>query len=69
MPPSSPPTVDALILLAAGEFTPTAIAAGYVRVQQLMLDMAEGRQTRLEKLGFEKEVAQHLSSLHTRNFM
>lgn len=60
---------DALILLAAGEFTPTAIAAGYVRVQQLMLDMAEGRQARLEKLGFGKESAQQLSALHTRNFM
>jgi hypothetical protein len=60
---------DALILLAAGELTPTAIAAGYVRVQQLMRDMAEGRQTRLEKLGFEKTVAQELSALHTRNFM
>ena len=60
---------DALILLAAGEFTPKAIAAGYVRVQQLMLDMAEGRQSRLEKLGFDKEAAQHLSALHTRNFM
>lgn len=60
---------DALILLAAGEFTPLAIAAGYVRVQQLMLDMAEGRQARLEKLGFEREAAQRLSSLHTRNFM
>lgn len=60
---------DALILLAAGEFTPTAIAAGYVRVQQLMLDMSDGRKARLEKLGFERDVAQRLSSLHTRNFM
>jgi hypothetical protein len=60
---------DALILLAAGEFTPTAIAAGYVRVQQLMRDMADGRQARLEKLGFTKETAQNLSALHTRNFM
>lgn len=60
---------DALILLAAGEFTPKAIAAGYVRVQQLMLDMSEGRKARLEKLGFERETAQRLSSLHTRNFM
>jgi hypothetical protein len=60
---------DALILLAAGEFTPTAIAAGYLRVQQLMRDMAEGRQTRLEKLGFTTAVAQQLSALHTRNFM
>ena len=60
---------DALILLAAGAFTPTAIAAGYLRVQQLMRDMAEGRQARLEKLGFGEEQAAQLSSLHTRNFM
>jgi hypothetical protein len=60
---------DALILLAAGEFTPKAIAAGYLRVQQLMRDMSEGRQARLEKLGFAREAAQRLSSLHTRNFM
>lgn len=60
---------DALILLAAGEFTPAAIAAGYARVQQLMLDMAEGRRARLEKLGFAKSDARQLSSLHTRNFM
>jgi hypothetical protein len=60
---------DALILLAAGEFTPTAISAGYVKVQQLMQNMASGRQARLEKLGFDKAAAQQLSSLHTRNFM
>jgi TusA-related sulfurtransferase len=60
---------DALILLAAGEFTPAAIAQGYLRVQQLMRDMAQGRQARLETLGFEKAAAQQLSSLHTRNFM
>ena len=60
---------DALILLAAGEFTPGAIAAGFVRVQQLVADMNEGRRSRLEKLGFGREDAQRLSSLHTRNFM
>lgn len=60
---------DALIVLAAGEFTPAAIAAGYVRVQELMVDMADGRQARLEKLGFQKDAAQQLSALHTRNFM
>ncbi|MDM5177441.1 ferritin-like domain-containing protein [Massilia sp. DJPM01] len=60
---------DALILLAAGELTPAAIAAGYLRVQQLMVDMAEGRQSRLERLGFSKAEAQQLSALHTRNFM
>lgn len=60
---------DALVLLAAGEFTPAAIATGYARVQQLMLDMANGRQARLETLGFGKQAAQQLSALHTRNFM
>lgn len=60
---------DALILLAAGELTVPAVAAGYLKVQQLMRDMAEGRQARLERLGFGKDAAQHLSSLHTRNFM
>jgi hypothetical protein len=60
---------DALILLAAGALTPAAIAAGYLRVQQLMVDMAEGRQSRLERLGFSKAEAQQLSALHTRNFM
>jgi TusA-related sulfurtransferase len=60
---------DALVILAAGTFTPAAIAVGYLRVQQLMRDMAEGRQAKLEKLGFDKAQAQQLSALHTRNFM
>jgi hypothetical protein len=60
---------DALILLAAGEFTPTAIATGYARVQTLMADMAEGRLARLLRLGFEGKTAQRLAALHTRNFM
>lgn len=60
---------DALIVLAAGEFTPAAIATGYLRVQELMRDMADGRQARLEKLGFPKAAAEQLSALHTRNFM
>ena len=60
---------DALILLAAGEFTPVAIAAGYARVQTLMTDMAKGRLARLLLLGFEAQTAQRLAALHTRNFM
>jgi hypothetical protein len=60
---------DALVLLAAGEFTPAAIARGYARVQELMRDMAEGRRARLEKLGFTSDAARELSALHTRNFM
>jgi hypothetical protein len=60
---------DSLILLAAGEFTPAAIAAGYARVQSLMTDMAEGRLARLLRLGFEEKTARRLAALHTRNFM
>lgn len=60
---------DALILLAAGAFTPEAIAEGYERVQRLKLDMAEGRRARLVKLGFGSDHAQALSERHTRNFM
>jgi hypothetical protein len=60
---------DALILLAAGEFTPAAIAAGYARVQTLMKDMAEGRLARLQRLGFDAKTAHRLAALHTRNFM
>ncbi|MBI3902511.1 MAG: ferritin-like domain-containing protein [Nitrosomonadales bacterium] len=60
---------DALILLAAGEFTPAAIAIGYARVQALMIDMAEGRLGRLLRLGFEEKTARRLAALHTRNFM
>jgi len=60
---------DALIVLAAGEFTPAAIAKGYVRVQQLMQEMASGRQARLEKLGFDHAAAQNLSAFQTRNLL
>ncbi|HRI67371.1 MAG TPA: ferritin-like domain-containing protein [Polyangium sp.] len=60
---------DALILLAAGEFTPAAIRTGYARVQALVQDMAAHRQARLEKLGFDESTARRLSALHTRNFM
>ena len=60
---------DALVLLAAGEFTPAAILTGTIRVQELMRDMAAHRQARLEKLGFDEKTAQRLSALHTRNFM
>ncbi|TCK84314.1 ferritin-like domain-containing protein [Paraburkholderia sp. BL9I2N2] len=60
---------DALILVAARELTPGAAAHGYARVQQLLRDMADGRYTRLVRLGFERAQAQELASLHTRNFM
>ncbi len=60
---------DALVLLAAGELSPTAIARGHAAVQQLKRDMASGRRARLARLGFERAEAERLSELHTRNFM
>lgn len=60
---------DALILLAAGDFTPEAVAIGYTRVQRLKQEMTEGRRARLVKLGFTPDAALALSERHTRNFM
>jgi hypothetical protein len=60
---------DALVVLAAGQWSPGAIAAGYQRVLQLQADMDQGRQRRLIHLGFPAGEAADLSALHTRNFM
>lgn len=60
---------DALVVLAAGAWTPDAIATGHERVMTLQRDMAEGRTRRLGRLGFTPEEATALAALHTRNFM
>ncbi len=60
---------DALVLLAAGAWTPEAIAEGFAKVLRLKEEMDSGRQARLLKLGFSSQEAKALSSLHTRNFM
>jgi len=60
---------DALVILAAGSFTPSAVADGFARVQALEADMDEGRRRRLVKLGFSPGEAAGLAELHTRNFM
>ena len=60
---------DALVVLAAGEWNPGAIARGHEKVLVLVRDMAEGRHRRLERLGFSGDEAARLSGLHTRNFM
>jgi hypothetical protein len=60
---------DALVVLAAGAFTPAAIGEGFARVQALEADMDEGRRRRLVKLGFDPADAAELAELHTRNFM
>ncbi|MBV9060153.1 MAG: ferritin-like domain-containing protein [Pseudonocardiales bacterium] len=61
--------LDALTILAAGQWTPTAIARGHHAVQQLQHAMDQGRQQRLTRLGFPPDEAAELSALHTRNFM
>ena len=60
---------DALVLIGAGSLTPQAVASGFAKVQQLMREMADGRFTRLLRLGFDRAEAERLSALHTRNFM
>jgi hypothetical protein len=60
---------DALLVLAAGAWTPEAIATGWDRVQELIAAMDEGRRRRLARLGFPPDEAAELSALHTRNFM
>jgi hypothetical protein len=60
---------DALVLLAAGEWTPEAINEGFAKVLRLKQEMHAGRQARLLKLGFSSDEAETLSALHTRNFM
>jgi hypothetical protein len=60
---------DGLVVLAAGDLTPTALARGHGAVQRLKADMAAGRRARLLRLGFAPDEAQRLSDLHTRNFM
>lgn len=60
---------DALVILAAGSWEPSAIALGWARVQGLQAEMDEGRRRRLVRLGFSDTEAAELSALHTRNFM
>jgi hypothetical protein len=60
---------DALVILAAGVWTPAAIAHGHQEVLNLQHEMDDGRQHRLIRLGFPADEAAELSALHTRNFM
>jgi len=65
----APAVHDALVVLAAGSWTPAAVASGWTAVQGLQADMDEGRRRRLVHLGFSERDAADLSALHTRNFM
>jgi hypothetical protein len=60
---------DALVLLAAGAWTPAAIRRGHAAVVALTAEMDRARRGHLERLGFTETEAGAISSLHTRNFM
>ncbi len=60
---------DALVLLAAGEWSPAALRRGHAAVVDLAREMDSGRRQRLVRLGFDPAQAAELSALHTRNFM
>ncbi|HET6483979.1 MAG TPA: ferritin-like domain-containing protein [Actinoplanes sp.] len=60
---------DSLVVLAAGSWTPAAVARGWQEVQHLQHQMDEGRQRRLQFIGFPDDEAAAISALHTRNFM
>jgi hypothetical protein len=65
----APVVYDSLVILAAGSWTPEAIALGWTRVQRLQSEMDDGRTRRLVRLGFSAAEAAQLSALHTRTFM
>jgi hypothetical protein len=60
---------NALVVVAAGAWTPQAIGHGFDAVHRLQRQMDEGRQHRLIRLGFPADEAAEISALHTRNFM
>jgi hypothetical protein len=61
--------LDALVVLAAPDFTASGIAVGWSVIQKMQRDMDDGRRRRLVQLGFTATDAATLSALHTRNFM
>jgi hypothetical protein len=60
---------DALVLIAAGSWEPSALQRGWDAVGELQARMDEGRRRRLAFIGFPDDEAAELSALHTRNFM
>jgi hypothetical protein len=60
---------DALVLLASRELSARGLADGWAAVQQMQVDMDQGRRRRLLHLGFTALEASTISSMHTRNFM
>jgi TusA-related sulfurtransferase len=66
---ANPALTQALSVLAGGGDGPTQTSDGFEAVRQLFVDMAEHRVRRLLQAGIERRVAEHISQLHTPNFM
>jgi TusA-related sulfurtransferase len=60
---------ESLIVYAGGGMQPQALREGTRRVARLYEAMHEGRVRRLRAAAFDPEDAEHLSRLHTPNFM
>jgi hypothetical protein len=60
---------EALVIYAGGGMNPAALRAGTQRVATLYRTMHASRVKRLAAVGFEIAEADHLSQLHTPNFM
>lgn len=60
---------DALVLVASGGWSHSALREGSRRVAELTADMDAGRRVQLQRIGFDPALARDLSGLHTRNFM
>jgi hypothetical protein len=60
---------EALIIYSGGGMTPSALRAGTKRVTELYAAMHNNRMKRLAAVGFETSAANHMSNLHTPNFM
>lgn len=65
-----PPDVEeALVVLAAGGISPAALPDAVKAVRGLRETMHRKRVGRLRLLGFDKDLAEKISELHTANFM
>jgi TusA-related sulfurtransferase len=60
---------EALIIYSGGGMAPSALRTGTKRVAELYAAMHNNRIKRLAAVGFETDAADHMSNLHTPNFM
>lgn len=60
---------EALVIYSGGGMTPAALRAGTKRVASLYEMMHANRVKRLSAIGFDLGQADHMSRMHTPNFM